>query len=168
MHKQADELQITSDFVAANADKFKLPVFGPIACEVQAQDQQVAAYLEQAVDKRFWRQYVVQCQADYDVLHRNTPASVSVYAGNPDAPMNGQIPQGLLDDLAEFGVTGTLDRAFEAPPVIKRVLCDNSGLQRHVVGTQRTALKARWRDASPQDQIERLICIGGCVCTKRM
>lgn len=80
---------------------------------------------------------------DYEVLQRNTQASITLYTGDPDAPVPEDLGAGLLRDLARSGVTSRLDQTFEAPPVVKRALCEFSGIHRMVVGGQNTAQRVK-------------------------
>lgn len=82
-------------------------------------------------------------QADYNLLRQNTKANVTYYAGNPDEPIPDEIPAELMTELAQFGISDRLDRTFDAPAVVKKVLCDMSMVHRQVVGTERAAAKVK-------------------------
>lgn len=126
------------EWVEANKHVFQKPVFGPIGCEVAVIDSGHAGFLEQHVPGNLWSMFVTQVEADSDILRRELARykiDVATYTGNADAPIQHPVP---LAELARFGITHTLDQVFDAPAVVKHVLCDNAAIHKAYVGTRRT------------------------------
>ncbi|EIE27053.1 P-loop containing nucleoside triphosphate hydrolase protein [Coccomyxa subellipsoidea C-169] len=132
-------------WVTENKARFKGDVYGPILLEVTVADQQHAKYLEQQLPGHIWTRFVTVYREDQDELRREAQRrkvhiTTSNYTGSVTAPL--QHPDGPASQYANFGITHTLDEVFEAPPVIKRILNDESSITRAYVGTARTDVDA--------------------------
>ena len=86
---------------------------------------------------------MVQTQCDYELLRSAAGVNITVYAGSPTDAVPDDIPEALMAELAKFAITDRLDKTFEAPLVVKKVLCDFSMLHRQVVGTEKAAAKVK-------------------------
>lgn len=95
-------------------------------------------------------------QADHDALYSAVKAhGVSVVTHAADT---GGAPRGSRGDpatLAHLGVTGTLDTVFEAPPLVRHVLCDSAGLSSTLVGTAEA--DGHWERLQAQHGVD-LLC----------
>ena len=114
---------------------FRRDVYGPVLCEVQPRERQHCAYLESQCQAFMWSMFVTQCAEDRDLLLSNTKGlniNVVNFVGDPNAK---EAPKAPLHQLSQWGVSMTLDDAFDAPPVVKAVLRDQCGTARAYVGT---------------------------------
>ena len=117
------------------AGSFKRDVYGPVLCEVQPRERQHCAYLESQCQAFMWSMFVTQCAEDRDLLLSSTKGlniSCVNFTGDPNAR---EAPKASLQALAQYGVTMTLDDAFDAPPVVKAVLRDQCGTARAYIGS---------------------------------
>lgn len=115
--------------------KLKRDVYGPLLCEVQPRDRQLCNFLEQQCQAFMWSMFVTQCEEDRDLVLSEIKVlggSCVNFAGDPTPK---EQPRALLQSLAKWGVTMTLDDAFDAPPVVKAVMRDQCGTSRAFVGT---------------------------------
>ncbi|PSC71853.1 Structural maintenance of chromosomes 5 [Micractinium conductrix] len=136
-------------WVQANKARFRGPVHGPVAVEVECPDPFHVQCLEQSIGGHVWGNFVTQHQSDQDLLRQvfkdqKWNLSVSNYNGDPNEPISH--PNGEAAEYARYGITQTLDSVFVAPNVIKRVLCDEGGINRAYVGGQNTQVVALFRD----------------------
>ena len=51
-----------------HTDRFRMPVIGPVITEVAVRDPMIANYLENQVPLATWTLFIVQCDADLEVL----------------------------------------------------------------------------------------------------
>ena len=115
--------------------RFKRDVYGPVLCEVQPRERQHCAYLESQCQGYMWSMFVTQCAEDRDLLLNSTKGlgiSCVNFNGDPNAR---KPPMASLQELSQWGVTMTLDDAFDAPPVVKAVLRDQCGTARAYIGS---------------------------------
>jgi chromosome segregation ATPase len=63
-------LKQISEIVHANRKRFRKPVWGPVACEVEMKTKTAAPALEQHVPNSVWKSFVVECKEDYDMLYK--------------------------------------------------------------------------------------------------
>ena len=117
------------------AGSFKRDVYGPLLCEVQPRERMHCAYLESQCQAFMWSMFVTQCPEDRDLLLKSTKGldiSCVNFKGDPNTR---EAPKASLQMLSQWGVTMTLDDAFDAPPVVKAVLRDQCGTARAYIGS---------------------------------
>ena len=130
------------EYVRENANYFVKPVLGPILTLMECADQTHRNMLSQSIANNVFGAYVTQTKADYDKVSATARAmrcdvflvEKSVWS-EPD-----------VSHLRELGVTHRLDQTFDAPAVIKTVLCNVSSLH-----------KAYALKSMPGAQVERIV-----------
>lgn len=121
------ELLTIARWVQDNRGKFRGPVYGPIACDIDVPNELHARMLEQHVPGFLWTAFVTTSEEDRDFFLKNCKGvAVINYTDNPDGPI--AYTKGEATTHAHLGVMNTLDKVFEAPMVIKHVLCDHARL----------------------------------------
>ena len=131
-----------AEYVRENANYFVKPVLGPILTLMECADQTHRNMLSQSIANNVFGAYVTQTKADYDKVSATARAmrcdvflvEKSVWS-EPD-----------VSHLRELGVTHRLDQTFDAPAVIKTVLCNVSSLH-----------KAYALKSMPGAQVERIV-----------
>ncbi|KAL4856314.1 Structural maintenance of chromosomes protein 5 [Chlorella vulgaris] len=137
-------------WLQANKTRFRYPVFGPVALEVECPDQQHLQYLEQQVAANVWSFFVTQCHEDQDLLDKEfcslgfRPSIACVSSNAVSAPI--EHPKGEASGYARYGISQTLDSVFTAPAVIKRLLCDESRINEVYLGDRSTRVEDLLRD----------------------
>ncbi len=144
--RQYPELEETYKWVDQNRKLFRRPIHGPVACEVEITSKVASAYLEQHVAMAVWKQYVVECKEDYNLLYRELrdkrQMNVNIHI----------VPQGKCEESIhrpysdvkmrmlkkEHGVIGYLDEMFLAPPAVLQALRNQANVHSVLVGDQRT------------------------------
>lgn len=143
-------------YLQANRARFKYPVYGPIALEVECPDPLHVRCLEQQVAANVWSFFVTQHKDDHDLLEEeckrfNFRPSVACYKGDPHEPIRH--PRGEASEYARYGISQTLDCVFVAPPVVKRVLCDEARIHEAYVGDRGTRVEELFRDHDRLQQV---------------
>lgn len=101
----------------------------PKAAEVQPQNTNSAAYLEQHVSRATWLAFVVECKEDYNLLYReirekrNIPINIITVA-NGKLQANKRLYSDEMMELLrkEHGFECYLDETFTAPEAIMAAL----------------------------------------------
>lgn len=143
LERNSRGITAAAEWLRNNQSMFRGRVYGPIAITVDVPVREHVKYLEGAVPQNTWRMFVTENREDQDLLDRclkeqcNYSASISNYTGNASA----SIPClcGNPREYARFGVVGTLNDVYTAPPLIKHVLNDMHYLGSHLVGGVETA-----------------------------
>ena len=144
--QQYPELQETYRWIDQNRKLFRRPIHGPIACEVEITDKIGAVYLENHVAISTWKQYVVECREDYNLLYREIrdkrKMNVNIHIvpqGKCEESINRLYSDEKMKMLKEqHGVRGYLDELFVAPPAILQALRTQHNVQSCLVGNQKT------------------------------
>lgn len=103
--------------------------FVVLAAEVQPQNEETAAYLENHVSRATWLAYVVECKEDYNLLYREIREKRNIPINIITAP-NGRLVenQRMYSDARmqvlrrEHGFECYLDETFTAPEAIMAAL----------------------------------------------
>ncbi|KAG7670314.1 hypothetical protein Ndes2437A_g04826 [Nannochloris sp. 'desiccata'] len=125
------------DWIHKNRDRFRGPVLGPVAMEIECPDSTHASMLEMQISNVWMSYFVVLHQEDQDLLRQEVPAAtnyrpnVAVFFGDVNAPLTHQL--GTSSQFARYGIVNTLDEVFQAPLVIKKALDDNFYLSKAFV-----------------------------------
>eukprot|EP00898_Chlorokybus_atmophyticus_P008216 jgi/Chlat1/8396/Chrsp80S07832 len=127
--------------VQRRQQEFKEPVYGPLLLEVNVPVQEHAKYLEMHCARSVWTSFVTTNREDAELLREVVQnagclALCTNYAADPNAPL--QHPSGDASQYTNYGITHTLDEVFEAPLVVKHVICDLSAVNCSYVGTRET------------------------------
>eukprot|EP00580_Thalassiosira_gravida_P014694 CAMPEP_0201682080 /NCGR_PEP_ID=MMETSP0494-20130426/51433_1 /ASSEMBLY_ACC=CAM_ASM_000839 /TAXON_ID=420259 /ORGANISM="Thalassiosira gravida, Strain GMp14c1" /LENGTH=1127 /DNA_ID=CAMNT_0048165835 /DNA_START=664 /DNA_END=4047 /DNA_ORIENTATION=- len=138
---KAKNVEEAYKFIDQNRKMFRRPVWGPIAAEVQPNDQGTASVLENHVSQATWKSYVVECKEDYDLLYREVREKRKI-------PINIITVERIkLDQLTrmysnermellrrEHGFFGYLDETFVAPNHIMQALINRHNVDKVLVG----------------------------------
>lgn len=125
------------DWIQKNRSRFRGPVLGPVAMEIECPDPTHANMLEMQISNVWMSYFVVLHQVDQDLLRQEVPAAtnyrpnVAVFLGDVNAPLKHQL--GTSSEYARYGIVNTLDEVFQAPLVIKKALDDNFYLSKTFV-----------------------------------
>jgi len=144
--RQFPELEETFKWVDQNRKLFRRPIHGPVACEVEITSKVASAYLEQHVAMAVWKQYVVECKEDYNLLYRELrdkrKMNVNIHIvpqGKCEANVHRPYSEDKMAMLKrEHGVIGYLDEMFIAPPAVLQALRNQANVNSVLVGDQRT------------------------------
>jgi chromosome segregation ATPase len=124
-------------WIHQNRNRFRGPVYGPVAMEIDCPDPSHANMLEMQISNVWMSYFVVLHQEDQDLLRQEVPQAtgyrpnVAAFAGDVNAPLSHQY--GTSSEYARFGIVNTLDEVFQAPLVIKKALDDNFSLSKTFV-----------------------------------
>ena len=130
------------EYVRENANYFVKPVLGPILTLMECADPTHRNMLSQSINNTVFGAYVVQTKADYDKVHGTARAmKCDVYLVDKVTWTEPDVSH-----LASLGVTHRLDQTFDAPAVIKTVLCNVASLH-----------KAYALKPMPGAQVERIV-----------
>jgi chromosome segregation ATPase len=114
------------EYVRENANYFVKPVLGPILTLMECADPTHRNMLSQSINNTVFGAYVVQTKADYDKVHGTARAmKCDVYLVDKVTWTEPDVSH-----LASLGVTHRLDQTFDAPAVIKTVLCNVASLHK--------------------------------------
>jgi structural maintenance of chromosomes protein 5 len=125
------------DWIQKNRSRFRGPVLGPVAMEIECPDATHANMLEMQISNVWMSYFVVLHQEDQDLFRQEVPnatnyrPNVAVFLGDVNAPLKHQL--GTSSEYARFGIVNTLDEVFQAPLVIKKALDDNFYLSKTFV-----------------------------------
>jgi chromosome segregation ATPase len=125
------------DWIQRNRGRFRGPVLGPVAMEIECPDPTHANMLEMQISNVWMSYFVVLHPEDQDLLRQEVPAAanyrpnVAVFLGDVNSPLNHQL--GTSSEYARYGIVSTLDEVFQAPLVIKKALDDNFYLSKTFV-----------------------------------
>ncbi|ACI65917.1 predicted protein [Phaeodactylum tricornutum CCAP 1055/1] len=136
------------EWLESNRDKFRRPVWGPVACEVATKDQNTAAALEQHVPNWVLKSFVVENKEDYDFLfseireRRKIPINIVNTDGqrlsDPQRPYSEE-KMSILQK--EYAIAGYLDHYFTAPDQIMLVLRKQAAVHKVLMGGEETNQK---------------------------
>lgn len=123
-----DQVGKAYKFVDENRKMFRRKVWGPVAAEVQPENQLTASYLENHVSQATWKSFVVECKEDYDLLYREVREKrgisiniIVINNGKHDAPrMYSNERMNVLKK--EHGFLAYLDETFAEPDEIMHAL----------------------------------------------
>jgi chromosome segregation ATPase len=139
--RQFDQVGKAYQFVDDNRKMFRKKVWGPIAAEVQPDNQLTASYLENHVAQATWKSFVVECKEDYDLLYREVREkrgiSINIMIINNaknDAPPRMYSNERMTVLKREHGFSGYLDETFTAPDVIMQALISRHNVDKVLVG----------------------------------
>ena len=71
IYSHQPQIRKICEWIDNNSDKFRKKVFGPIGACIDAKNEDVAKYVDQHVANAVLQAFVVQTQADYDLLYSN-------------------------------------------------------------------------------------------------
>lgn len=112
------------EWVENNRARFRKPVYGPVAAEVECSHPMHSSMLEQHCQKYLWSVFVTQTPEDRDLLHENLKqyrTTVSNQGEGADEALQRPFD---IQSLKQYGVTQFLDETFKAPAPVKKLLCD--------------------------------------------
>jgi chromosome segregation ATPase len=124
-----------------NRDKFRRPVVGPIAAEINPESAEVASYIEQHVQKSTLKTYCVETIEDRDMLYNevrvrmNIPINIIVLRREPRRPR--LYSNDTMRELQRYGVEGFLDEMFTAPDIVMQALIEGSLIDRVLFGNRK-------------------------------
>jgi predicted nucleic acid-binding Zn-ribbon protein len=140
------DTQRAYDWIQANRAQFRREVLGPIACEVNLESDETAAYLEQHVSNNVLKSFVVGDKSDYNLLYNEVrvrqkiPINIIVIERVPE-PKPRMYSHEKMDILKrEHGIVGYLDETFQAPEVVMEALKSSSQIEKVLVGTNQTQI----------------------------
>lgn len=141
------------DYINSNRTIFRRPVHGPIVCEIDTQDTKISNYLDQHVSGNVFRQFVVECKEDQQLLYREVREKRGlrinvhlVQRGEVEEKPRMYSEQKMNRLKQKYGVVGYLDEFFSAPGPIMQALRNQSNVQSVLVGGQHTKLSDELRD----------------------
>lgn len=133
---------------AEHRSLFKAHVYGPVALELHVADALHARYLEQQIPTSLMWAFICETAHDRNVLMREyiektqpRPAITVIVPSSPSTSSHETntsrypVP---LSELSRYGITHYLDQVFEAPPLVRQVVCSMVDLHLCAVGTQKT------------------------------
>jgi len=138
-------LAASYEWIDKNRKQFRRPIHGPIACEVEVASG--ASFLEQHVPNAVWKQFVVECKEDYNLLYREVRTklglSINIILITEAAANNTSTERMYSDKLMQelrqdHGIQGYLDECFTAPPPILQALKAQAKVHQVLVGNRRT------------------------------
>lgn len=120
-------------WIADNSNRFQGQVLGPISCEVECSHPLYQDMLEQTVPGNIWMAFVTSDKSDKDMLIRamkdeNWRWKPSIICNSSDLTSPISYSKGNPSILRDLGVEATLDQVFEAPSLIKHILCDEKAI----------------------------------------
>jgi structural maintenance of chromosomes protein 5 len=143
--RQQPQLEKVCQWVDANKNEFRKPVWGPIVCEVTLKSNNAAAYLEQHVPNSTLKSFVVECKADYDLLYQKVrrdqglPINILTVENGILKPVRRMYSEQKMNVLKkDHGVSGYLDESFTAPDPILQALRQSAQVHQVLVGTEKT------------------------------
>jgi len=123
----------------SNRNLFRMPVFGPLVLEMNVPDSLHAKYLEHMIPGWLLTAMITQCPEDRDVIseeiRKQNFSTTCVNASHESFDAHSPCD---IRDLEEFGITHFLDQVFDAPPIIKAVLCRRCNLHMIAAGSHKT------------------------------
>ena len=145
------------DWIQGNRARFRGPVHGPIALEMECVRAVHAKMLESQIPRVWMSYFVVAHPEDQDLLRRelksnvNYAANIALYQGDASAPLGHEL--GRAQQYARYGMTHTMDEIFTAPLVVKKVLDDNFSLTKVFVTGGEEAAWGQFFDAQPRANV---------------
>ncbi|GJP64084.1 hypothetical protein CLOP_g21113 [Closterium sp. NIES-67] len=134
------ELMQACEWLDHNRAQCKGAVYGPILAEVNVIDPAAhAAFLEQHVAGWVWKAFVTTVSEDRDLLVRHLkPLGMAVVNESSRPEELGPPAHAMAVDahLQRLGVTHRLDEVFNAAPVVRSVLNQQSQLFRSFIGSR--------------------------------
>jgi chromosome segregation ATPase len=139
--RQVEQVGQAYKFVDENRKMFRRKVWGPIAAEVQPENQLTASYLENHVAQSTWKSFVVECKEDYDLLYREVREKrgisiniIIVNNGKHEVPPRMYSNERMNVLKREHGFLAYLDETFAAPDVIMQALISRHNVDKVLVG----------------------------------
>ncbi|KAJ9528286.1 hypothetical protein QJQ45_014268, partial [Haematococcus lacustris] len=129
------------------AGKFKGPVYGPVAIELEVKDMgnnSIAGYVEQQCWSGLFN-FVVKYREDEELISsfiRSSRLSFTVAAVGKNETEPIHHPCGDPSQLGQFGISHTLDQVIEAPSLVKHMLADLCGINRAYIGNANTQARS--------------------------
>ena len=130
-------------FIDENRKIFRKKVWGPVAAEVQPENQLAASYLEQHVANTTWKAFVVECKEDYDLLYREVREKRGIAINIIIVNSNGgryEARERMYSDermdilKREHGFLSYLDETYTAPDIIMQALVNKHNVDKVLVG----------------------------------
>ena len=130
-------------FIDENRKIFRKKVWGPVAAEVQPENQLAASYLEQHVANTTWKAFVVECKEDYDLLYREVREKRGIAINIIIVNSNGgryEVRERMYSDermdilKREHGFLSYLDETFTAPDIVMQALVNKHNVDKVLVG----------------------------------
>lgn len=145
LEREAPKSMEMRQWVAQETKKgtFRAEVVGPIALHVKPQSPLAAQYLENQVPQRVLHGFLTSHAADRDACMayvRQKNLAVNVYnlsAGGP--PRSSPFDPAAEETLRAAGISGWLDALIDAPPAVRKFLCDFSNMNMCLVGDKTAA-----------------------------
>ncbi|GMH78800.1 hypothetical protein TL16_g07942 [Triparma laevis f. inornata] len=159
IYSHQPQIRKICEWIDNNSDKFRKKVFGPIGACIDAKNEDVAKYVDQHVANAVLQAFVVQTQADYDLLYSNIrekhkiPINIELVENGGRESNREYSPKRMEQMKSQFGILGFLDQFYDAEPVVKRCLENQSKTHNVLVGTDRTSNEL---DKPDSDLMERL------------
>jgi len=142
---QFPNLRKVTEFVQNNQAKFRRPVWGPVACEIETKGMNAAAYLEQHIPKHIFKSFVVECREDWNDLYKlvreglKLPINIlTVPEGKLEAIQRLYSNEKFEDLKSEHGVIGYLDESLTAPDPIMQALRNEASVHKVLIGNDKT------------------------------
>lgn len=134
-----------ADWILDNPQLFKRKVHGPVAVEVDAENELSARVLNSSLGAFTLGCFVLECHDDVDTLKREAQAKFGFRVSTMTAPCsNGQwdpndimLPGRPVDQqLHSLGIDAVVSDLFKAPDAVKEALKAQHGLNNMFVGNQ--------------------------------
>ena len=133
------------EWVDQNRKMFRNPIWGPIVCEITTEDASASNCLEQHVNNRVLKSFVVESNEDYNLLYREVrekcgiPINIQVVNQGRLQSVNRKYSDSKMQVLKrDHGVQGYLDEVFSAPDAIVQALRNTSNIQSVLIGNDET------------------------------
>eukprot|EP00977_Amphora_coffeiformis_P025730 scaffold21715_cov116-Amphora_coffeaeformis.AAC.1 len=141
--RQYKNLEKIDKWIQEHSEEFRKPVMGPIACLVNPSSQHIAAILEQHVPNNVWKGFVVQTDADYNLLYRKIRTDMNIpinifNVGSPKQIMRPYSDAKMRVLKEQHGVHGCLDELVECPDAVRQVLHVQAHIEKVLVGDTQT------------------------------
>jgi len=128
-------------FIDENRNIFRGKIWGPIAAEVQPKNHKTASYLEDYVPEVTLKAYVVECNEDCLLLHREVYSKRGIFIkifvvndGNYEARSRMYSDERMDVLRREHGFLEYLDETFTAPHPIMQALINKNNVDKVLVG----------------------------------
>jgi structural maintenance of chromosomes protein 5 len=134
------------DWIRANPQQFRRKVHGPVAIEVDAENELAARVLNANISAFLQGCFVLECHADADHLRKLVREQFNLDVSTITAPINDggewnannimPSEQPVDQRLHDLGIEAVVSDTFKAPDAVKEALKAQVGLHRVYVGNQ--------------------------------
>jgi chromosome segregation ATPase len=145
VYKKNQQLKGAVEWVDANRKRFRRPVYGPIAADVNCASENVALYLDNHVSNAVLQAFVVETKEDQDFLYDEVRVKLGlkiniefVSAGQTRHPPRDFGPNRFARMKEENGILGYLDEMIECPDAVMKCLMAQSKIHQVLVGSSKT------------------------------